>query len=175
MVCQVLQRFRDAVLSLDLLTMLNEGVEVENMIESGSFDFRQFQVSQQGVWSESQCVCVCLQGRLDLGRAAIMGHSFGGATTIQTLSQDQRFLSVSTHTHTHTLSLSLRCGIALDCWMLPIHRDLLETGLQQPLLFINSFSFQWPRNIRAMFKLSQSNKKTSHKSTSTTIITLKSV
>jgi dipeptidyl aminopeptidase/acylaminoacyl peptidase len=56
--------------------MLNEGVEVHNMME-GHFDFRQF------------------QGRLDLRKAAIMGHSFGGATTIQALSQDHRFQFVT--------------------------------------------------------------------------------
>ena len=32
------------------------------------------------------------KGRLDVATAAVMGHSFGGATTIQTLSQDARFL-----------------------------------------------------------------------------------
>ena len=51
-----------------------------------------------------------------------------------------------------SLSLSLRCGIALDCWMLPIHRDLLAAGVHQPLLFINSFSFQWAENVRKMMK-----------------------
>ena len=39
----------------------------------GDFDFSQF------------------QGRLNLDLVAVMGHSFGGATTIQTLSEDQRF------------------------------------------------------------------------------------
>jgi platelet-activating factor acetylhydrolase len=117
---QVLQRSRDGILALELLTMLNEGVEVHNMME-GHFDFRQF------------------QGRLDLRKAAIMGHSFGGATTIQALSQDHRFM----------------CGIALDCWMVPVHRDLLETGVQQPLLFINSFTFQWPDSVRKMMKLTR--------------------
>jgi platelet-activating factor acetylhydrolase len=117
---QVLQRARDSVLALELLAKLNEGAEVEDMME-GAFDFRQF------------------QGRLDLGKTAIMGHSFGGATTIQALSQDQRFL----------------CGVALDCWMVPVHRDLLETGLQQPLLFINSATFQWPENVRKMARLTR--------------------
>ena len=37
-------------------------------------------------------LCVSLQARLDVGKAAIMGHSFGGSTTIQALSEDQRFL-----------------------------------------------------------------------------------
>jgi platelet-activating factor acetylhydrolase len=136
---QVLQRSRDGILALELLTMLNEGVEVHNMME-GHFDFRQF------------------QGRLDLRKAAIMGHSFGGATTIQALSQDHRF----------------QCGIAMDCWMLPIHPDLLETGVTQPLLFINSSDFQWAENVRAMFQLSHSSKNDSSlRPTTTSIITLK--
>ena len=53
------------------------------------------------------------------------------------------------------LPLPLRCGIAMDCWMLPIHRDLLETGVQQPLLFINSFDCQWPDNVKRMMKLTR--------------------
>ena len=45
------------------------------MLEAGnSFDFGQF------------------KGRLDVETVAIMGHSFGGATTIQVLSEDPRFL-----------------------------------------------------------------------------------
>ena len=48
-----------------------------------------------------------------------------------------------------------RCGIALDTWMLPIHRDLYETGIQQPLLFINSHDFQWVENVQQMMKLSK--------------------
>ena len=61
--------------------------------------------------------------------------------------------------------------------MLPVHRDLLETGVQQPLLFINSFSFQWPENVRAMFKLSQNSNNNSSLAPrpTTSIITLKYV
>ena len=57
--------------------------------------------------------------------------------------------------------------------MLPIHRDLLETGLQQPLLFINSFSFQWPDNVRKMMKLTHLPTHTG--ASACTILTLKSV
>jgi predicted dienelactone hydrolase len=32
------------------------------------------------------------KGRLDMAAAGVMGHSFGGATTVQTLSEDSRFL-----------------------------------------------------------------------------------
>ena len=48
-----------------------------------------------------------------------------------------------------------RCGIALDTWMLPIHRNMYETGIQQPLLFINSHDFQWVENVQQMMKLSK--------------------
>ena len=32
-----------------------------------------------------------LQGNMDMEKVAVMGHSFGGSTTIQTLSEDIRF------------------------------------------------------------------------------------
>ena len=50
MILKVLQRSRDAILALELLTMLNEGVKVDNMME-GDFDFRQFQVSAEWLHS----------------------------------------------------------------------------------------------------------------------------
>ena len=48
-----------------------------------------------------------------------------------------------------------RCGIALDTWMVPIHRDVYGTGIQQPLLFINSHDFQWVENVQQMMKLAK--------------------
>ena len=69
---QVKKRAVDARRALDLLGLLNEGSAVGNLMGE-NFDFSQF------------------KGRLDLDSAGMMGHSFGGATTIQTLSEDQRF------------------------------------------------------------------------------------
>ena len=69
---QVKKRAADARRALDLLGLLNEGSAVGNLMGE-NFDFSEF------------------KGRLDLDRAGIMGHSFGGATTIQTLREDQRF------------------------------------------------------------------------------------
>lgn len=37
--------------------------------------------------------------------------------------------------------------------MFPVHDELYDTGIDQPLLFINSFSFQWAENIAKMMKL----------------------
>ena len=78
---QVKQRAIDAKQALNMLYLLNDGVDIQNMLETGphgrGFDFSQF------------------KGSLDMGLTAVMGHSFGGATTIQTLSEDPRFMLVS--------------------------------------------------------------------------------
>ncbi len=69
---QVKQRADEVSKSLDILGLLNEGAEIQNMLE-GSYDFKQF------------------KGRMDVNTAAVVGHSFGGGTTIQTLATDARF------------------------------------------------------------------------------------
>ena len=58
--------------ALDILHLLNEGGDVRDML-GGQFDFTQF------------------KGRLNVELAAVCGHSFGGGTVIQTLSEDPRF------------------------------------------------------------------------------------
>ena len=69
---QLQQRVCDVGKTLDLLQLLNEGGEVHNMMGE-KFDWGQF------------------KGRLQLDTPAIMGHSFGGTTTLQTLYSDKRF------------------------------------------------------------------------------------
>ena len=39
-----------------------------------------------------------------------------------------------------------RCGIALDSWLFPIEKDVLNTGFKQSLVFSNIDTFQWPKN-----------------------------
>lgn len=72
---QVKQRASEVRQALDLLHQLNNGADIHNMLEGNDvFDYGKF------------------RGRLDVATAAVMGHSFGGATTIQVLSEDPRFL-----------------------------------------------------------------------------------
>ena len=37
--------------------------------------------------------------------------------------------------------------------MLPIHKDVYDSGIAKPLLFINSFDFQTKENIEKMLRL----------------------
>ena len=80
-VFQVKQRAIDAKQALDILYMLNDGADIQNMLEDDGVDGRGFNFGQ-------------FRGSLDVKSAAVMGHSFGGATTIQTLSEDPRFMLV---------------------------------------------------------------------------------
>ncbi|XP_032039689.1 platelet-activating factor acetylhydrolase isoform X1 [Aythya fuligula] len=123
---QVQQRAQECIKALNLILKINSGEEVMNVLNS-DFD-----------WNK-------LKDSVDTSRIAVMGHSFGGATVIESLSKEIRF----------------RCGIALDAWMLPVGDDTYENSVQQPLLFINSEKFQWADNILKMKKLSSndSNKK----------------
>ncbi|XP_066170769.1 platelet-activating factor acetylhydrolase isoform X1 [Sylvia atricapilla] len=115
---QVQQRAQECIKALNLILKINSGEEVTNVLHS-DFD-----------WSS-------LKDSVDTSRIAVMGHSFGGATVIESLSKEIRF----------------RCGIALDVWMLPVGDDIYQNSVQQPLLFINSEKFQWAENILKIKKL----------------------
>ncbi|XP_068867840.1 platelet-activating factor acetylhydrolase isoform X2 [Aphelocoma coerulescens] len=115
---QVQQRAQECIKALNLILKISSGEEVTNVLHS---DFN---------WNS-------LKDSVDTSRIAVMGHSFGGATVIESLSKEMRF----------------RCGIALDVWMLPVGDDIYQNSIQQPLLFINSEKFQWAENILKIKKL----------------------
>ncbi|XP_042194635.1 platelet-activating factor acetylhydrolase 2, cytoplasmic isoform X2 [Callorhinchus milii] len=103
---QVGQRVDECVHALQVLEDLNNGHNVDNVLEGG------FDLSM-------------LKGWMDLHRATIVGHSFGGATAIQALAKDTRF----------------RCAVVLDGWMLPL-TDETCSQVQKPIFLINSEKFQ---------------------------------
>ncbi|XP_003789295.1 platelet-activating factor acetylhydrolase isoform X1 [Otolemur garnettii] len=113
---QVHQRAKECSNALDLILDIDHGKPVKNVLDL------EFDVEQ-------------LKGAIDRDKIAIIGHSFGGATVIQALSEDHRF----------------RCGIALDAWMFPLG-DEVYSRIPQPLFFINSEQFQYPANIAKMKK-----------------------
>lgn len=109
---QVHQRAKECSQALNLILCVD--CETKNVLDL-EFDIKQ------------------LKDSIDRNKIAIIGHSFGGATVIQALNDDQRF----------------RCGIALDAWMLPLAEEVLS-NFSQPLFFINSERFQYPANIIKM-------------------------
>ncbi|XP_032505587.1 platelet-activating factor acetylhydrolase isoform X2 [Phocoena sinus] len=113
---QVLQRAKECSQALDLILDIDRGRPEKNVLDL-EFDVEQMKDS------------------IDRDKIAIIGHSFGGATVIQSLSEDQRF----------------RCGVALDAWMFPVS-DEVYSRIPQPLFFINSERFQYPSNIIKMKK-----------------------
>ncbi|EDV23607.1 uncharacterized protein TRIADDRAFT_58423 [Trichoplax adhaerens] len=74
--------------------------------------------------------------RLNLSSLAVFGHSFGGGTTIAALAKDAR----------------LQCGVCLDAWLFPLGEEVYE-NINKPILFINSFAFQWPKNIKRIQRI----------------------
>ncbi|KAI1455904.1 platelet-activating factor acetylhydrolase, isoform II-domain-containing protein [Annulohypoxylon moriforme] len=80
------------------------------------------------------------EGKLMLGNVTAMGHSFGGATTVEIVRQSDRFPYISQ-------------GILLDTWgqATPKPGEITHQSLHKPLLGINSEAFMhWPENFRRL-------------------------
>lgn len=118
---QIHRRVKECIRTLDLLEALNAGYEVQNLLDP-MLDPTEF------------------ENLIDIDSAVIMGHSFGGATTLMTLSTELRF----------------KVGVCLDAWMYPIHKENFEM-VTQPVLFINTQSFHTKANLRAIKQLLQVN------------------
>uniref|UniRef100_A0A1B6M453 1-alkyl-2-acetylglycerophosphocholine esterase n=1 Tax=Graphocephala atropunctata TaxID=36148 RepID=A0A1B6M453_9HEMI len=103
----------ECIKALNLLEEINNG-NVSNNISNTSIDLSEF------------------EGQLDLDKVTIMGHSFGGATALLSLSSDCRF----------------KQGVILDGWMFPLKEEKLE--VPQPLLLINTPTFHISSNLTVM-------------------------
>ncbi|XP_075251931.1 platelet-activating factor acetylhydrolase-like [Convolutriloba macropyga] len=142
---QIHQRGDQCVAMLNLLLSIHIGEKVYDAASSSdlhnTINFHQF------------------QGRLDMTRVAVVGHSFGGGTSVCALAKDPRFKDSGAEEDTSNLIKSLpppcpmmKCAVALDAWMHPLERELI-TKVQQPVLFVNSDKFQWPMNLVKMKKM----------------------
>ncbi|XP_067867577.1 platelet-activating factor acetylhydrolase 2, cytoplasmic-like isoform X2 [Heterodontus francisci] len=114
---QVCQRVKECSQALSLLAAVNEGILIKNALPSD--------------WDH----CI-MKGCIDLERVAVMGHSFGGCTSILAVASDPRF----------------RCAVALDSWMFPLTDDVYSKVLR-PVLFMNSEKFQTEESINKMKRL----------------------
>ena len=62
----------------------------------------------------------------------MLGHSYGGATTVMTLAKDKRF----------------KLGVVLDGWLFPMKDETVSP--EQPIMFVNTESFMNRQNINKM-------------------------
>ncbi|XP_054720885.1 platelet-activating factor acetylhydrolase-like [Uloborus diversus] len=123
---QVHQRAEECSSVLNLLNSLDSSEPVDNVMETSHLPLEYF------------------QGLLDLDRASIAGHSFGGATVVMAMAKDKRF----------------KVGLGLDTWMLPLREEsVLLKKVEQPMLFINMEKFQTRSNLRLMKQLQTSSTK----------------
>ena len=64
----------------------------------------------------------------------------------------------------------------MDAWMVPLPDDFINgLSIKQPLLFINSFEWQWKENVQKMFKLTQSSGNTDGTAEKGSVVTIKYV
>ena len=61
-----------------------------------------------------------LNNIIDFEKVGVLGHSYGGATAIQTAYEDDRFKAVLT----------------LDSWMNPLPEHIIQQGINQPFLYL---------------------------------------
>ena len=67
-------------------------------------------------------------GRLDLERVGVLGHSTGGGAAVEACWLDERF----------------KAGLAMDAWLIPYDRQVPQQGLRQPFLFMQSENWDDP-------------------------------
>lgn len=73
-------------------------------------------------------------GRLDLARVGIFGHSTGGGAAMQVCAEDKRCQAV----------------LGMDTWIEPVDENVINDGLAQPLMLLNSESWQSGPNIESL-------------------------
>lgn len=79
-----------------------------------------FLLDEMATWQEEPGHL--LNGRFDLERVGIFGHSTGGGATMQFCLQDGR----------------CQAGVGLDSWLLPVSENVLIDGPTQPFMFIGT-------------------------------------
>lgn len=123
---QVHSRSEELKRATDLIHALNSGQPIKNIlvdVEKTEFDLKSF------------------ANNLDVDRLTMLGHSFGAATALVTLTKEPR----------------LKQGILLDTWMFPVKDENLATKVLQPLIFINTQTFQIASNVKCLKPLLERN------------------
>ncbi|KAI1414911.1 platelet-activating factor acetylhydrolase [Hypoxylon sp. FL1857] len=133
---QIQMRMSEVEEAYYVLELLNNGqgdlVHKNNLRKKGNVGSSSKGLEGVG-WSE-------WEGRLLLRNVTAMGHSFGGATTVEIVRESERFPYISQ-------------GILLDAWgqATPKAGEVTHQVLCKPLLAINSEAFMhWPENFKRL-------------------------
>ncbi|XP_026471874.1 platelet-activating factor acetylhydrolase-like [Ctenocephalides felis] len=124
---QVKQRAQEVQQCIDMLQKINNGENVINIMEREKDNMK----------------LLDFKGILDMSQLAVMGQSFGAATSLLVLANDKR----------------VKSGVILDAWMFPL-KDMkaLPERVTQPMIFINTQTFHIASNLAVMEKFTQNSK-----------------
>ncbi|CAB3401146.1 unnamed protein product [Caenorhabditis bovis] len=115
---QVNKRVSECVKALNVLEQLNLGKIPEKIL-----------IGTEYKWSS-------FKGRLNISNAAVIGHSFGGATALASSAYTTDFQK----------------AIVLDGWTFPLDATQQEQS-NQPTMFLNVGDWQWNENLEVMRKI----------------------
>ena len=79
-----------------------------------------FVLDELAVWNEEDGGD--FNGRLDLSKVGVFGHSTGGGATVEFCGRDER----------------CQAGVGLDAWVVPVSDEIVAAGLEQPFLFLRA-------------------------------------
>ncbi|KAI8052308.1 platelet-activating factor acetylhydrolase [Syncephalis plumigaleata] len=143
---QIHHRLGEVHSAWELLERLDSGDAVDNCLEESAATLNNddTNVAMSNGFDQKQ-----LKNRLDLNRAAMAGHSFGGATTIEALREP---------------GTPYKCGVAFDPWMFAVSKEVNNNGTTTndkddqrakptppPIMAINSQAFtKWSQNYNIL-------------------------
>jgi len=128
---QINQRSKELSRTLDMLTKINNGSEIMNVFEYPYTN------------GKSSFVLKGFKDSLNIEQPFIAGQSFGGSSILLTMLEDDRF----------------KAGVSMDPWMYPVKDENILEHVNQPLLFINSETFQHSLNQEKVLEFSNSSMK----------------
>ncbi len=113
----------------DVLSGEGEPPHTSNTLVGVWADDIGFVLDKLAVWNEE--AGNAFNGRLDLSRVGVFGHSTGGGATVQFCGRDPR----------------CQAGVGLDAWVVPVSGVIVADGLDQPFMFLRAA--QWEFNDAA--------------------------
>ena len=124
---QVHQRSKEVSRTLDILLDLCDGKDVSNIFQKYKTDDKFSEMVNLHQF----------ENKMDISSPVIVGQSFGGATAVLALIEDERF----------------KIGVALDAWLFPLRDEDISVNFETPILCINTESFLSPENLGKMAQL----------------------